>query len=225
MSSDSWRRLTFVQSPISISLSGFWRLVPFSQIQSNTGTDCREAGREYSKGAGGSRANSEDLTPENQRVGHLCSEEVVRGCGWGYAQDLMRLRLLVPVLVLLLSGADSGAAVICAASCASSSRGSAPSQRHNYSEHNVRGHGKMCAECPAKSENGVNSASDCSGVAGVQGLTESGFSLVASRQIDQALIASASRSPVLVCYRPQFALFGTSPTIKSRSASSIPLRI
>jgi hypothetical protein len=34
------------------SLSGFWRLVPFSQIQSNTGTDWRETVRKYTKGTG-----------------------------------------------------------------------------------------------------------------------------------------------------------------------------
>jgi hypothetical protein len=52
LSSDGWRRLTFVQSPISDLLVGLWRLTPISQIQSSTGTGSLETGRKYRKGIG-----------------------------------------------------------------------------------------------------------------------------------------------------------------------------
>ena len=68
MSSTGWRRLTFVQSPISDLLSAFWRLAPFSQIQSSTGIDCRETVRKYGKGTAGFGA--EDLTFINRKAGH-----------------------------------------------------------------------------------------------------------------------------------------------------------
>jgi hypothetical protein len=52
LSSTGWRRLTFVQSPISDLLIRLWRLAPISQIQNSTGTAQRETGRKYRKGIG-----------------------------------------------------------------------------------------------------------------------------------------------------------------------------
>ena len=150
-----------------------------------------------------------------------------------YPQNLMRLRLLVSVLVVLLSGADSSAALICTAFCASSAPvGSAGLHHHqmdskpgttNASQHEHH-HGVPCAECP-KSGNSLNQNSDCSNLAGIQALTESSFSLNTPNGVAQVLAISAAAGQVLPSYRSQSVVFGTSPPIKSSNPSSLPLRI
>jgi hypothetical protein len=189
--------------------------------------------------AGATKDGTERL-PLHVRQGQAGS---CKGPRLGVCSKMMRLRFVASVLVFVLLGADSGAAGICTAYCTSvaspesaglphhhmksqPSRASAGQQiRGDSRERNVRDHRAMCAECPRESENSANSKPDCTGAAGVQGLTESAVSLAGSRQIERALVARDVGGPTLVCYRPQFAVFGASPRIKSGSASSLPLRI
>jgi hypothetical protein len=150
-----------------------------------------------------------------------------------YPQNLMRLRLLVSVLVVLLSGADSSAALICTAFCASSApEGSAGLHHHqmdskpsttNASQH-AHHHGVPCAECP-KSGNSLNQKSDCSNLAGIQALTESSFSLDTPNAVAQVLAMSAADDSALPSYRSQSLVFGTSPPSESSNPTSLPLRI
>jgi hypothetical protein len=150
-----------------------------------------------------------------------------------YPQNSMRLRLLVSVLVVLLSGADSSAALICTAFCASSApAGSARLHHHQMdskpSATNARQHahhqGVLCAECP-KSGNSLNQQSDCSNLSRIQALTESSFSRDTPSAVAQVLAVSTAHSPALPSYRSHFVVFGSSPPTKSSHPSSLPLRI
>src|SRR5260370_10262289 len=139
----------------------------------------------------------------------------------------MRLRLLISVLVVLLSGADSGAALICTAFCASSAPvGSAGFHHHqmdskpgttNASQH-AHHHGVPCAECPPKSDNSLNPNSDCSNLARIQALTESMFSLNTPSAAAQVLAISTADGPTLPSYRSNSVVFGTSPPIKTSNS-------
>jgi len=151
-----------------------------------------------------------------------------------YPQNLMRLRLLVSVLVVLLSGADSGAALICTAFCASSAPVGSAGFHHHQMEPNPgttnasphpHHHGVSCAECPPKSSNSLNSNSDCNNLAGIQALTENSFSLNTPSAVAQGLATSTTDDPALSRSRSQSVVFGTSPPIKSSNPSSLPLRI
>jgi len=151
-----------------------------------------------------------------------------------YPQNLMRLRLLISVLVLLLSGADSAAALICNEFCASSAPvGSAGLHHHQRDSKSVTSnasphahhHGVPCAECPPKSGHSLNRNFDCSNLAGIQALTESSFSLNTPSAGVQVLAIDAANGPTLPVCHSQSVSFGTSPPIKSSNPSSAPLRI
>src|ERR1700738_4508279 len=82
-----------------------------------------------------------------------------------YAQELMGPKLLIAILVLALSGANSDLASMCAAYCMSSAslhhhmesqQGSTSASHHFHSYHNAAN----CAECPPDSANSLNEKDD-----------------------------------------------------------------
>ena len=160
----------------------------------------------------------------------MCTRCVVRGLWRVYAQNLMANKLLIPVLVLLLSGADFGAVLSCAASCMSSAPLAAAvghyempiaSRPGQHAHH----HGAPCSECPPKAGNSLNQESDCNSRSEIQALKESGFFLdgrtgIACARFDRPSadsLASGSDGQ-------QSFLFGDSPTSRS-SPPLLPLRI
>ena len=149
-----------------------------------------------------------------------------------YPQNSMGTKLLTSVLVLLLSGADAGAALICAASCRSAApvtgavahhhkMKSQPSATHSSRQH-THHHGAPCAECPPKAGNSLNQKSDCHSLSKNQARTEGSFSLDAPTGVARVLTNSPAdgRSD-----GQQSFPFGASPSTRSSGPPSLPLRI
>src|SRR5712691_10097575 len=97
-----------------------------------------------------------------------------------YAENVMRLKLPIAVLVLALSGANSSLASMCAAYCTASAGGASTHHQMEsepnpatISHHiNTHHHGADCAECPPKSGNSLKQKSDCAALVQVQALKE-----------------------------------------------------
>jgi hypothetical protein len=157
-----------------------------------------------------------------------------------YPQNLMGTKLLMSVLALLLSAADSGAALICAASCMSSplvagalvhhhETDSQPSATHasQYTHH----HGAPCAECPprARNRNGnrnsLSQTSDCNSLTEIHALKEGSFSVDAPNGVAPVLADKPADSLASGSDGQQSFLFGDSPTTRSFGPTLLPLRI
>jgi hypothetical protein len=151
----------------------------------------------------------------------------------------MRPKLVIAILVLALSGANSGAASICAVYCMSSAAAGSAAGHHHQMEsqpapasisHHVHAHhqGAECAECPSKSKsrNSLNQKADCASMVQVQALKEGSFSLDAPSGAAQFDIA---RTPAytlgLASDGKRSLVFDASRTIRSSSSASVPLRI
>ncbi len=155
---------------------------------------------------------------------------VVRGLLRVYPQNLMSTKLLISVLVLLLSGADSGAVLSCAVSCMSSAPVAAavvhyemPTAAH-ASQH-AHHHGAPCGECPRKAGNSLNQKPDCNRLSEIQALKESAFFLDARTGVACALFERPSAdSLALGSDGQQYFLFADSATSRS-SPPLLPLRI
>lgn len=151
-----------------------------------------------------------------------------------YAQDLMRTRLLASVLMLLLSGADSGAAMICAASCMSSAPVPGPAVHHNemesrptatHASQHTHSHGAACTKCPPKG-NSLSQKHDCKSQSEIQALTEGFFSLNGPTGVAQVLASRPSEDLALASDRDQSFFVGGSATARSSGPPpSVPLRI
>ena len=156
-----------------------------------------------------------------------------------YSFDLMRGRLLASALVLLLSGADSGATALCAAYCTSSaSAGGARIHHHqmvsnsqispiSVSQHtHSRHHGAPCAECPPASLSDLSQKADCASLVQIQALKESSFSLDAPHKAAQIAVADAAGSDFpLTGDRERCLVFDTSQTDRTSHPASVSLRI
>jgi hypothetical protein len=160
---------------------------------------------------------------------------VVRGRLRVYSQNLMDTRLLVWVLVLLLSGADPGAVLICAASCISSAPVAGTVAHHHemesqptatHSSQHAHHRGAPCVACPAEAGNSLNQTSDCDSRSQIQALKESAFSLdapIGAAQVrfkrtpaDGLALGSDGQQPFL---------FADSLTGRSSGPPLLPLRI
>jgi hypothetical protein len=154
---------------------------------------------------------------------------VVRGLLRVYSQNLMDTKLLVWVLVLLLSGADPGAVLICSASCISSApvageMESQPTATHT-SQH-AHHHRAPCVECPAKAGSSLNQKSDCDSRSEIQALKESAFSFDAPIGAAHVLFKrTPADSLALGSDCQQSFRFGDSLTGRSSSPPLLPLRI
>ena len=151
----------------------------------------------------------------------------------------MRTRLLASMLVLLLSGADSGATAICAAYCMSSA--SAENARFHHhkmesssqlnptsiSQHtHSRHHGGPCAECPPASQYGVNQKADCESLVQIQALKESSFCVDAPNRIARIDFVDAHKAGLLfVVDRERCLVLDRSQAVGSFNPASVPLRI
>src|SRR5882762_525489 len=148
----------------------------------------------------------------------------------------MRLKLLIAVLVLTLSGANAGVASMCAAYCMSSgSVGSAAVHHHqtdpqpsptSISNHNhTRHHGADCAECPT-SGNSLSPKADCSRLVQIQALKEGSFSFDAPSGVAHVAVADTPADTLgLTGSGERSLLFDASQTIRSFNTPPVPLRI
>src|SRR6267378_448749 len=149
----------------------------------------------------------------------------------------MRLKLLIAVLVLTLSGANAGAASMCAAYCMSSeSVGSAAVHRHqmdsqpsptSISNHNhTRHHGADCAECPPTSGNSLSPKADCASLVQIQALKEGSFSFDAPSGVAYVAVADTPADTLGLAGSGEGSLlFDASQTIRSFNTPPVPLRI
>lgn len=148
---------------------------------------------------------------------------------------MMRPRLLITVLVLALSGANSSTAAICAAYCKSSaSAGSAVVHHHEMESlpsstsisHHTSHHGAPCAECPPASQYGLNQKTDCASLGQVQALKEGSFSLDAPKGVTQFNVADTPADALaLAGGGERFIRFQASHIIRNPNPASVPLRI
>jgi len=146
----------------------------------------------------------------------------------------MGIRLLVAVLVVTLSGANSGLASMCAAYCMSSAiAGTAAAHSHQTESQqnpaNVSRHvhqGPECAECPPNSGNRLNQKADCASLIQIQTLKQGSFNLEVPRGVAQFDAADAPIQAVGLRENGERSLaFDTSRSIRSFPPPSLPLRI
>jgi hypothetical protein len=142
----------------------------------------------------------------------------------------MGFKLLIAVLVLTLSGANSDLASMCAAYCMSSaphhlmeSQPGPTSVTHHFRSHH---HAANCAECPPESANSLNEQSDCASLVQIEALKESSFSLDAPSKVAQFYVAGTSAEGLsLAIDRDRSSVFDASRAIRSSNPASVPLRI
>jgi hypothetical protein len=158
----------------------------------------------------------------------------VRGLLRVYAHYLMGTKLLISVLVLLLSGADSGVVLMCAASCMLSVPVAGTVVHHHemeaqltatYASQHAHHHGAPCGEC-SKPGNSANQKSNCNSLSEIQALKESDFSLDAPTGVARALFDRPSANSLALdsnCQQSFF--FGDSATSRSSGPPLLPLRI
>jgi hypothetical protein len=184
----------------------------------------KRAGRAtYGLQGGGLRKQSKHRT--------FCSRATLRVCS-----NLMGPKFVVALLVVALSGVNSGLASICAAYCMSSP--SAASAVHSHqtkpqagstsTSQNIHGHhnGAECAECPPNSGGSLKQKADCVRLDQMQMLKEGSFNLDAPRGL--ALLDAADmlvHSVGLPGKGERSFAFASSRSIRSIPSSSLPLRI
>ncbi len=154
-----------------------------------------------------------------------------------YTQKVMRPKLAIAILVLALSGANSGAATMCAAYCMSSaSVGSAAVHHHqmesqpgptSISHHKHAHHkGAECAECPPESGNNLNQKADCSSFVQFQALKEGSFHLDAPSEAAQLDVAETPADSLALASAGERSVpFDASHTTRNFIPASVPLRI
>jgi hypothetical protein len=149
----------------------------------------------------------------------------------------MRLKLLIAVLVLALSGTNSGLASMCAVYCMSSaSVGSAAVHHHQMESqpsrtsigHHIHAHhmAAECPECPPKSGNSLNQKADCASWLQVQALREGSFSLDSPSGAPRFDAADTPGYAIELAYDGEHSsVLDTSPAIRNSNPASVPLRI
>ena len=149
----------------------------------------------------------------------------------------MRPKLLIAILVLALSGANSGAASLCAAYCMSSASVGVAALHHHrmqpqrsptsMSHHtHARHHGAPCAECPPELGDSLNQRSDCSSLGQVQALKEGSFSFEPSSGAAHIDIPNTPIEALASARGNERSIpFDSSHAIRNPHAASVPLRI
>ena len=149
-----------------------------------------------------------------------------------YARNSMGIKSLISILVLLLSGADSGAAWVCSASCMSSAPVVGGVADHHQidsqpsaTQVSQRGHhhGAPCAECPPQAGNRLNQKADCSRMAEIQALREGSFSFDAPTGPAQFMTNRPADRLPLGFAGQRFFLFGDFPSSRSSGPPPLPL--
>jgi len=142
----------------------------------------------------------------------------------------MGFKLLIAVLVLTLSGANSDLASMCAAYCLSSgphhhmeSQSSPTVGGHHFHSHH---HAANCAECPPDSANSLNQKVDCANLVQIEALKESSFSLDAPSKVTHFRVAGTSAAGLsLTTVRERSLVFCAFNAIRSSNPAAVPLRI
>ena len=146
-------------------------------------------------------------------------------------------KLLIAVLVLTLSGANSSLASMCAAYCMSSAAVGSAAVHHHQMEsqpaptsisHHIHAHHKdaECAECPPKSGNSLNQKADCTSLVQIEALKEGSFSLDAPSGVAHVAVADTPADALgLAGSGERSLLFDASQTIRSFNTPPVPLRI
>jgi len=149
----------------------------------------------------------------------------------------MRPKLVIAILVLALSGANSAAGSMCAAYCMSSSSVESAAVHHHQMEsqpgptsisHHVHAHhqGAECAECPPKSGNSQSQKADCASLVQIHALKEGSFSLDAPSGVAHfGVVDMPAYTFGLTSDGEASLIFDSSRTIRSSSSPSVPLRI
>ena len=160
---------------------------------------------------------------------------VVRGLLRVYSQNLMGTKLWISALVLLLSGADPGAVLMCAVSCISSAPVASTVVHHHEKEsrpiathtsQRAHHHGAPCVECPGRRGNRLKQKSDCDSRSEILALKESAFSLDAPLGAAHVRFKSTpADSLALGSDCQQSVLFGDSLAGRSSGPPLLPLRI
>ncbi len=150
-------------------------------------------------------------------------------------ENSMGTKLLTSVLVLVLSGTDCGAALICAASCKWSAPVAGSVVHHHemesgptatHASQHADHHGAACVECPAKAGNSLSEKSDCDSLSEIQALKESAFSLDAPIGAAPVLFKRTCTDSLASGSDCQHSFFfGNSGTNRSSGPPLLPLRI
>ena len=143
---------------------------------------------------------------------------------------LMGFKLLIAVLVLALSGANSDLAAMCAAYCMFSaphlymeSQPGQTSVSHHFHSHH---HTANCTECPPDSANSLSRKADCANLVQIEALKEGSFSFEAPSKVAQFHVAGTSTEGLsLASDRERPLLLCASHAIRSSNPASVPLRI
>ena len=154
----------------------------------------------------------------------------------GVCSNLMGSKLLVAVLVVALSGSDSGLASLCAAYCSSSASaasaaihphqmksqvGSASTSQNIHAHHN----GAECAECRPISGNNLKQKPDCTSLDQMQTLKEDTFNLDTPSGVTHFEAADTAVHAVGLPGKGEHSFaFHSSRSIRSIPSSSLPLR-
>jgi hypothetical protein len=148
-----------------------------------------------------------------------------------YAQELMGPKLLIAILVLALSGANSDLASMCAAYCMSSAsahhhmesqQGSTSVIHHSHSYR----HTADCAECPPDSANSLNQKADCASLDEIQALKQGSFSFDSPRGVAHVhVVGMPTRALALASDGERFSPGNALNKIRSFNPVSAPLRI
>jgi hypothetical protein len=154
-----------------------------------------------------------------------------------YTQNLMRPKLVIAILVLALSGANSGAASICAVYCMSSAPAQSAAVHHHQMEsqpsptgmsHHIHTHhhSTACAVCPPNSRNSLNQKSDCDSLVQVQARKEGSFSFEASSRSAHIDVPNTPADALTLAGGGERSIpFDASHTIRNSNPASVPLRI
>jgi hypothetical protein len=149
----------------------------------------------------------------------------------------MRHKVVIAILVLALSGANSGAASMCAAYCMSSASAGSAAVHHHPMEsqpnpasisHHIHAHhkGADCAECPPKSGSSVNQKADCASLLQVQALKEGSFSFEPSSGAAHLDVAHTPADTLELAGGGERSIpSNASHEIGNTNPASVPLRI
>lgn len=162
---------------------------------------------------------------------HFCT-----GASLGVCSNLMGAKLLVAMLVLALSGANSGLASLCAAYCMSSASAASAAHRHHTNSQagpastsqniHVNHKGVECAECPPTSGNSLKQKADCASLDQIQILKEDSFNLDAPSGITQFAAADTPVRAVGLTWDDERSFVFAAPrTTRSFPSPPLPLRI
>src|ERR1700732_2514130 len=138
----------------------------------------------------------------------------------------MRLRVLIAVLALALSGTNSKLDSMCAAYCTSSGSSGGAAVHHDQLGSHSHRHTANCAECPTGTGNGLNEKCDCSRLGQFQVLKEGSPSFAHTSAVTPIhAVDMPDRALSLTSEDERFSLVKAPNKIRSLNFASASLRI